>query len=89
MKILLDCREQDLFSLLTIVINKNNSDILLESAQLSIGDIIIQDDEETELLVIERKSVKDLAASITDGRYSEQSFRLNNYNLHISNIYYI
>ena len=89
MKILLDCREQDLFSLLTIVINKNNSDILLESAQLSIGDIIIQDDEETELLVIERKSVKDLAASITDGRYSEQSFRLNNYNLHNHNIVYL
>ena len=89
MKILLDCREQDLFSLLTIVINKNNSDILLESAQLSLGDIIIQDDEETELLVIERKSVKDLAASITDGRYSEQSFRLNNYNLHNHNIVYL
>ena len=78
MKILLDCREQDLFSLLTIVINKNNSDIILESAQLSLGDIIIQDDEETELLVIERKSEKALAATITDGRYSEQSFRIKN-----------
>lgn len=89
MKILLDCREQDLFSLLTIIINKNNSEIVLESAQLSVGDIIIQDDEETELLVIERKSVKDLAASITDGRYSEQSFRLNNYNLHNHNIVYL
>ena len=87
MKILLDCREQDLFSLLTMIINKNNSDITLESVQLSVGDIIIQDDDETELLVIERKSVKDLAASITDGRYSEQSFRLNNYNLHLSLIH--
>jgi len=89
MKIILDCREQDLFSLLTMIINKNNSDITLESAQLSVGDIIIQDDDETELLVIERKSVKDLAASITDGRYSEQSFRLNNYNLHNHNIVYL
>ena len=89
MKILLDCREQDLFSLLTIVINKNNSDIVLESTQLSLGDIIIQDDDQTELLVIERKSVKDLAASITDGRYCEQSFRLNSYNLHNHNIVYL
>ena len=71
MKILLDCREQDIFSLLTIVINKNNSDILLESAQLSIGDIIIQDDEETNFSY--REKCKDLAASITDGRYGEQS----------------
>ena len=89
MKILLDCREQDLFSSLSTVLNKNESKIVIESSQLKVGDIIIQDDEGNELLVIERKSVKDLAASITDGRYTEQSFRLNNYNIHNHNIIYL
>ena len=89
MKILLDCREQDLFSMLTMIINTNESKITIETCQLSVGDIIIQDDDDTELLVIERKSVKDLASSITDGRYTEQSFRLNSYNLHNHNIIYL
>ena len=89
MKILLDSREQDLFSMLNIVLNHNDSDITLDTAQLTIGDIIILDNNDTELLIIERKSVKDLAASIVDGRYNEQSFRLNNSNIHNHNIIYL
>jgi len=43
---------------------------------LPIGDIILMHND-AESVIIERKSVADLAASITDGRYEEQSYRLN------------
>ena len=38
---------------------------------------------------IERKTVNDLVSSIKDGRYAEQSFRLNECNLHNHNIIYL
>ena len=38
---------------------------------------LICDNDGNELLIIERKSVADLASSIIDGRYAEQSFRLD------------
>jgi len=56
---------------------------------LSLGDIIICDSNEKELLIIERKTLTDLSASITDGRYKEQSFRLNNCSCHNHNIIYL
>ncbi len=43
---------------------------------LDIGDIVVRD-ATSDLLVIERKRVDDLANSIKDGRYDEQSFRLH------------
>ena len=55
---------------------------------LGLGDIIICDDN-VEKLIIERKSLSDLAASIKDGRYSEQSFRLNGIKMHNHNIVYL
>ena len=39
--------------------------------------------------MIERKSINDLAASISDGRYSEQSFRLDKCQIHNHNIIYL
>ena len=39
--------------------------------------------------MIERKTWKDLAASIRDGRYNEQSFRLNECDIHNHNIIYL
>ena len=56
---------------------------------LPLGDMIICDDEGYELIVIERKTLKDLLSSIKDGRYREQSFRLNNYPVHNHNIIYL
>ena len=41
------------------------------------------------LLIIERKSLNDLASSIKDGRYAEQSFRLSNIEHHNHNIVYL
>ena len=56
---------------------------------LTLGDIIFCDDAGEELILIERKSIEDLASSIIDGRYVEQSFRLNNSNIHNHNIIYL
>lgn len=41
------------------------------------------------LLAVERKSEKDLLASIKDGRYKEQSFRMENLKLNNDKIYYL
>ena len=56
--------------------------------QLPLGDIIINDGHK-ELIIIERKSLTDLAASIKDGRYEEQSYRLNGIEHHNHNIVYL
>jgi crossover junction endonuclease MUS81 len=45
-----------------------------------LGDIVISDDDGgNEMLLFERKSLNDLASSIKDGRYVEQSYRLDRY----------
>jgi len=62
--------------------------IKVESETLPIGDIIINDDTEDKI-IIERKSVNDLLSSIKDGRYEEQSYRLNGLNHHNHNIVYL
>ena len=46
-----------------------------------IGDFIIKTDTDEIIMIFERKSLADLVASIKDGRYSEQSFRLSEYPL--------
>lgn len=90
MFIKIDIREPDLLQHInhltsTIPIFKN---LTIKSETLPIGDIIIQDDKE-EKLIIERKSVSDLLASIKDGRYEEQSYRLNGLDHHNHNIIYL
>lgn len=65
------------------------SDIKIETCVLDIGDIIIYDKDEKEEAIIERKTLNDLASSIKDGRYSEQSFRLNGCSIPNHNIYYL
>lgn len=58
------------------------------SETLPIGDIIINDEAEDKI-IIERKSISDLLSSIKDGRYEEQSYRLNGLNHHNHNIVYL
>ena len=53
--------------------------IKIKVENLKLGDIIISDAGDNELLLFERKSLNDLASSIKDGRYAEQSFRLGGY----------
>jgi len=62
--------------------------LVVKFETLPIGDIIICDDKE-EKIIIERKSISDLLASIKDGRYEEQSYRLNGLNHHNHNIVYL
>jgi ERCC4-type nuclease len=86
----IDVREQDLLQqinqlITNIPIFKN---IIVKSEVLPIGDIIIADEKE-EKLIIERKSVSDLLASIKDGRYEEQSYRLNGSEYHNHNVVYL
>jgi crossover junction endonuclease MUS81 len=59
--------------------------IKLNVENLKLGDIVISHDDDdggnsgNEVLLFERKSLNDLASSIKDGRYAEQSFRLGGY----------
>lgn len=83
----IDVRERNLIQLLkTMEMLENNSII---EKQLPIGDIIIKTDDDNEILIIERKTPKDLIASIKDGRYKEQSVRLNSCELHNHHIFYL
>jgi len=60
---------------------KGIEQIKLNVENLKLGDIVIShnDGGGNELLLFERKSLNDLASSIKDGRYAEQSFRLGGY----------
>ena len=91
MKLVLDCRETKLYEVCDELVKTcdNFKSIELSSKNLELGDIIIQDDSGLEKLIIERKSFNDLVASIKDGRYSEQSYRLNGYEHHNHNIMYL
>ena len=71
MNIIIDAREKDIFSMCSLLNTNAESNITLISKQLLLGDAIINDN-----IIIERKTLNDLAASIVDGRYKEQSFRL-------------
>lgn len=79
MNIIVDNREKGLVKLLNAYKFMNEFDhINIQIEQLPIGDIIIKDrDNGEERVVFERKHVSDLASSIVDGRYKEQSFRLD------------
>jgi ERCC4-type nuclease len=67
MNIKIDSREKDLISMFSLL----KPDINIITQQLALGDTIIGDK-----IIVERKTLTDLAASIKDGRYREQSFRL-------------
>ena len=82
-----DIRENKLIKLLEDLNSEHNFTIKIES--LHLGDIIICDDDGKELILIERKSLADLASSIRDGRYAEQSYRLADYPIHNHNIVYL
>jgi ERCC4-type nuclease len=64
----IDFREKDI---LKYCQEMNKNDIEIKTNNLLLGDIQI------DKLLIERKTINDLAASIVDGRYKEQSFRLS------------
>jgi ERCC4-type nuclease len=65
----IDFREKDILKY--CIEQLNGRDIEIKTKNLLLGDILI------DKLLIERKTINDLAASIVDGRYREQSFRLS------------
>ena len=86
MKIIIDEREHDLMNACKSLCD-SYPNIQLEKRVLPLGDILISDMvvgeggggvAEKEYILIERKTINDLLASIKDGRYKEQSFRLIN-----------
>jgi ERCC4-type nuclease len=90
MRITVDNREQELLKqinqlVLFIPVFKQ---LKVECEALPLGDIIISDENE-EKIIIERKCMSDLLSSIKDGRYEEQSYRLNGMKIHNHNIYYL
>lgn len=85
----IDCREMNLIKLLNLYKTCDDLDFQIIEKQLPIGDIIIKNDDDTELIIIERKSTNDLISSIKDGRYKEQSQRLNGCSIHNHNIIYL
>ena len=90
MIIKIDYREKSLISNLRRLkdtYDYSNIGICVEN--LKIGDVVIMNDKDEEKLIIERKTLNDLAASIKDGRYAEQSYRLNGEFLHNHNIVYL
>lgn len=90
MNIKVDVRESELIKKIQYLITNIPSfkEIKLITESLPLGDIIINDGTEDKI-VIERKSINDLSASIKDGRYEEQSYRLNGLDMHNHNIIYL
>lgn len=68
MELVVDCRESSLMEHL------KEKDFLFTSKNLELGDLIILKDQQP-LLMIERKTVRDLVASLKDGRYHNQRQR--------------
>jgi ERCC4-type nuclease len=90
-KIQVDMRENDLIKIMENLIETIPSfkELELKIENLPLGDIILSDEKE-EYVIIERKSVNDLMASIKDGRYEEQSYRLNGLQNHANhNVIYL
>ena len=89
MLIRVDMRETELFGLFQM--NLVGTTHTLQSEALPVGDVILSSaDGQTDYVVFERKSLQDLAASIRDGRYKEQSLRLQALpNVHNHNVVYI
>jgi crossover junction endonuclease MUS81 len=91
MFIKVDSREKDLQAKLSFYISSipafRNLKVITES--LPIGDVIISGNNNEDILIIERKTIIDLLSSIKDGRYEEQSYRLNGTPIHNHNIMYV
>jgi ERCC4-type nuclease len=88
MLIKIDVRETSLIEKCENMISMFQN-LRLQVLQLHIGDIIICDNEGNELIVIERKTLNDLASSIKDGRYKEQGYRLDGLSQPNHNIFYL
>ena len=90
-KIIIDNREPK--DIIDYIKANSNKDTEIVIRPMDVGDYAIYDNDNDKLsntkVIFERKSLNDLVASIKDGRYNEQSARLNSVSLHNHNIIYI
>ena len=80
MIIIIDYREQELIKQITKLITfiPQFKKLTFKVENLLLGDVVLFDEiKGKEEIIIERKSISDLLSSIKDGRYTEQSYRLN------------
>ena len=92
MNLIIDNRETKIIEACNELISTSfsGSGIKYTLSNLDVGDVIISNKEGKEIIIFERKCVSDLLASIKDGRYLEQSFRLDKAcEIPNHNIYYI
>lgn len=90
MNLVIDIRERSLInSCEKLKRIEKFKEVNIKTQSLDLGDIIIKDKDDKDIIIIERKSVNDLIASIKDGRYAEQSFRLNGIDHENHNIIYL
>ena len=89
MLIKIDNREHTLIKLVKALNNDYDLKFTIEVEQMDLGDATIVDKNGKDIVLLERKKLSDLASSIKDGRYAEQSYRLNGYPLHNHNIVYL
>jgi crossover junction endonuclease MUS81 len=90
----IDTRERELLKICEnlLVAVPAFKDLKIVVEPLPLGDIIIttnHGDNHIDNIIVERKSLSDLASSIKDGRYDEQSYRLNGLQHHNHNIVYL
>lgn len=95
----IDYREALILSTLQEHLSEKDFSCLVKICNLPIGDIVFTRDSNASneptpslhdiIFIIERKTVSDLVSSIRDGRYEEQSFRLNDLPLHNHHILYL
>jgi len=89
MIIKVDAREKELVELISVILKEDKyKGIELVVGSLPLGDVILTLNQ-SDKLIIERKTINDLASSIKDGRYAEQSFRLNGLDHPNHNIIYL
>ena len=90
MIIKIDTRERELLKICTMLLEAVPAfkDLKIVVEPLPLGDIIINNGQ-IDNIIVERKSLSDLASSIKDGRYDEQSYRLNGLPHHNHNIVYL
>tara|TARA_B100001093_G_scaffold510889_1_gene577640 strand:- start:23 stop:835 length:813 start_codon:yes stop_codon:yes gene_type:complete len=91
MSIYIDCRESSIKEKCEALLLNNPlfTGINIISKKLDVADIVIKNNDESECIYIERKTVSDLSSSIKDGRYREQSLRLTSLETHHHNILYL
>ena len=77
MKIIIDERETLIFEQCNIQ-STSYKTIQIIKQVLPLGDFILTTEQDETIAIIERKTLQDLLASIKDGRYEEQSYRLSN-----------